>query len=159
MTDGTDVCGLIQRGGVYADVEGSTPEEVYKNLCAMIPLPAGLSAEEVEHELLEREAVLSTAVGSGIAIPHPRRPIVPSESEERVVVCFPRAPLNMQVPDDRQVYVMFLLLTHSTQSHIRVLSDLARLFRAAAFKKALETRPTLPALLEAIKAAQSAASR
>ena len=65
-----DIADLIHRGGVFFDVEGNTPQEVFKNLVKMIKIPDGMTADQVYNALCAREEVLSTAVGNGIALPH-----------------------------------------------------------------------------------------
>ena len=60
---------------------------------------------------------------------------------------------DMQAPDSKKVYVMFVLLSSSTQTHLQVLSELARLFRDVEFRKVLESKPTENDLLIAIKKA------
>ena len=131
---------LIHRGGVYKDIEGSTPEEVYANFCKTAKLPEDLSPEFVYNALCAREKVLSTAVGNGIALPHARAPIVKNENEQRVCVIYLKKPIEMNAPDDREVFVMFVLLSHNSQIHLKVLTELAALFRKVRFRKALEEK-------------------
>ena len=57
----------------------------------------------------------------------------------------------MKAPDEREVFVMFVLLAHNSQIHLKVLSSLAALFRDAKFKKALEARADEEALAAIIK--------
>ena len=135
-----DIADLIHRGGVFFDVEGNTPQEVYANFCKMIKIPDGMTSDQVYNALCAREEVLSTAVGNGIALPHARAPIMKDEKDQRICVVYLKKPLNMNAPDERDVFVMFVLLTHNPQIHLKVLSELAGLFRSNRFKKALELR-------------------
>ena len=151
MESNSDLYELMQNGGIFYDVEGETPEEVYKNICAVMPVPSNCDRSEIARELVERESILSTAVGNGIAIPHPRKPLVKEIYDERVIVCFPKNPLSMNAPDEKKVFVMFILLTKSTQSHLQVLSSLAKLIHNDNFKKILESKPSMEELLENVK--------
>lgn len=151
MMTGFDLCDLIHTGGVHYEVEGSTPKEIYSNICKVIPLPQNYNPNDICTELLSREQVLSTAVGNGISIPHPRRPIIKNSSDQRLAICFLKNPLDMSAPDSKKVYVMFVLLSSSTQTHLQVLSELARLFRDNGFRKLLESKPSENDLLMAIK--------
>ena len=90
MISGLELCEFIEKGGVLTDVEGSTPQEVYRNVIDAIKLPEGIDRELVYTELCEREKVLSTAVGNGIAIPHPRRPLMKNAEDQRIVRCAPQ---------------------------------------------------------------------
>ena len=146
-----DLAQLIHRGGVFKNVEGSTPQEIYSKVCKMIDLPAGMTSETVYKALCDREAVLSTAVGNGIALPHARAPIMRDASEQRICVVYLKNPIDMKAPDEREVFVMFVLLAHNSQIHLKVLSSLAALFRDAKFKKALELRSDEATLASIIK--------
>ena len=118
--------------------EGSTPKEIYENVSKMMELPEGITPEFLTSALCAREDVLSTAVGNGIALPHARAPIMKEEKDQRICVVYLKKPLDMKAPDERSVFVMFVLLTHNSQIHLKVLSSLAGLFRSARFRKALE---------------------
>lgn len=150
---GFGLCDLIHAGGVHYDVAGSTPKEIYANLCKEIDLPQGIDRDMVYEELCAREDVLSTAVGNGVSIPHPRRPIIKNTTDQRLIVCFLKNPIDMHAPDSRKVSVMFVLLSSSTQFHLQVLSQLARLIRDNEFRKLLESKPTESDMLMAIKKA------
>ena len=117
----------------------------------MIDLPEGLSSDDVYNALCAREEVLSTAVGNGIALPHARSPIMKKESEQRICVVYLKNPIDMKAPDEREVFVMFILLAHNSQIHLKVLSSLASLFRDPKFKKALELRSDEAVLASIIK--------
>ena len=146
-----DLAQLIHRGGVFKNVEGSTPQEIYAKVCKMIDLPDGMTSETVYNALCDREAVLSTAVGNGIALPHARAPIMRDASEQRICVVYLKNPIDMKAPDEREVFVMFVLLAHNSQIHLKVLSSLAALFRDPKFKKALEARADEATLSSIIK--------
>ena len=145
------IADMIHNGGVYKDVEGTTPQEVYANISKMIKLPDGITADQVYNSLCDREKVLSTAVGNGIALPHARSPIMKSEQEQKICVVYLKNPLNMNAPDERLVYVMFILLTHNSQVHLQILSGLAGLFRSLRFRKALEAKADEAELLSLIR--------
>lgn len=151
MDTEVDLAQLIHRGGVFKDVEGSTPQEIYDKVCKMIDLPDGMTSETVCNALCAREEVLSTAVGNGIALPHARTPIMRNESEQRICVVYLKNPIDMKAPDERDVFVMFILLAHNSQIHLKVLSSLAGLFRDSKFKKALELRSDESVLASIIK--------
>ncbi len=151
LNENVDLAALIHRGGVFFDVEGSTPEEIYKKISSMIQIPDGLSAEQIYNALCAREQVLSTAVGNGIALPHARASIIKDESDQKICVVYLKNPIDMQAPDEREVYVMFVLLTQNSQVHLKVLTALAGLFRNLRFRKALETHASEAEILSLIR--------
>ena len=142
---------LIHRGGVYFNVKGKTPQEIYHTISKAAHLPAELSSETLDNELCLREELMSTAVGNGIALPHPRYPLLKKLDEQRIIVCFLDNPLIMNAPDAKPVYVMLILLTSSSQVHLKVLSQLAFLFQKKEFRSILEKKPSEPELITAVK--------
>ena len=151
MENEVDITQLIHRGGIFKNVEGNTPQEVYSKLSKMIDLPDGMTSDQVYNALCAREQVLSTAVGNGIALPHARAPIMKNEKDQRICVVYLKKTIDMKAPDERNVFVMFVLLTHNSQIHLKILSTLAGLFRSAKFRKALEDQAdeaTLSALIK-----------
>lgn len=140
MENEVDVAKLIRRGGIFKDVEGNTPKEIYANVSKLMDLPEGLTPEMVCNALVAREEVLSTAVGNGIALPHARAPIMKKDEDQRICVVYLKNPIDMKAPDERLVHVMFILLTINSQVHLTILSSLASLFRSVRFRRALEDR-------------------
>jgi PTS system nitrogen regulatory IIA component len=151
LNGGVDLPVLIHRGGVFFDIEGATPQEVYKNISEKIEKPEGVTSELIYTALCAREQVLSTAVGNGIALPHARASIIKSDENQKICVVYLKKPIDMQAPDERDVFVMFVLLTHNSQVHLRVLTELAGLFRNLRFRKALEAHAGEAELLSLIR--------
>nr|WP_318716039.1 PTS sugar transporter subunit IIA [uncultured Treponema sp.] len=146
---------LVAKGDVV-HVSGITVEEVFTSVCNQAKLPAGISPENLVKELMDRENVLSTAIGDGIAIPHPRRPLVSNNDENCIIVAYLRTPVNMQAPDAKRVYAMFILLSASSQVHIKSLSSLAAIFRKDEFKKVLPSRPDKSELVKLMQKCEAA---
>ena len=151
METNCDKARLIHNGGIYKDVEGKTPEEIYEKVSKMIDLPDGTTSELIYNSLCSREKVLSTAVGNGIALPHARTPIVKNDTDQKICVVYLKEPIDMKAPDERAVFVMFILLTSNSQFHLKVLSSLAGLFRDIKFRKALENHADEATLLQMIR--------
>lgn len=146
-----DLTALIHRGGVLFDVEGDTPEAIYEKISKMIDLPDGMSSDMVYNALCAREKVLSTAVGNGIALPHARAPIMKNADDQKICIVYLKKPIDMKAPDEREVFVMFVLLTQNSQTHLKVLTQLAGLFRSVRFRKALESHLNEAELLSLIR--------
>ncbi|MCQ2981258.1 MAG: PTS sugar transporter subunit IIA [Treponemataceae bacterium] len=143
---------LIKNGGVLYDVEGSTPAEVYKNVCTQCAFPENLTSQSVYAELMQREELMSTAVGHGIAIPHPRHPLLKEARNQQIIVAYLKNPIVMNAPDAKPVYVLFLILTCSAKVHLQALSRLAFLFQRDEFRRILESKPNRQQFLQAITA-------
>ena len=151
LNGGADLPVLIHRGGVFFDVEGTSPQEIYKNISEKIEKPEGVTSDLIYNALCAREQVLSTAVGNGIALPHARASIIKSEENQKICVVYLKNPIDMQAPDEREVFVMFVLLTSNSQVHLKVLTELAGLFRNLRFRKALESHAGEAEILSLIR--------
>ncbi|NIP74132.1 MAG: helix-turn-helix domain-containing protein, partial [Gammaproteobacteria bacterium] len=67
----------VELGGIHYKIEGDTPEAIYANVAALFPFSPRLAPtfkETLRTTLLEREGLVSTGIGHGIALPHPRHP-------------------------------------------------------------------------------------
>ncbi len=151
LNGGVDLPVLIHRGGVFFDIEGNTPQDIYKSISEKIEKPEGVTSDLIYNALCAREQVLSTAVGNGIALPHARASIIKNEDDQKICVVYLKKPIDMQAPDERDVFVMFVLLTHNSQVHLKVLTELAGLFRNLRFRKALEAHASEAELLSLIR--------
>jgi PTS system nitrogen regulatory IIA component len=67
---------LIKKGDVHYCIMGSNVREVIDDVVNTIPIPKSTDKETVRSSLLLREEMMTTAVGNGIALPHPRNPII-----------------------------------------------------------------------------------
>ena len=134
-----DLTKLIHKGGVF-EIEAKDSKDAFRKIADTICLPNNIQPDLVYKSLCEREAVLTTAVGNGIALPHARSPIFADENEQRVCVVYLKKPIDMKAPDSAPVNVMFVLLSHNNQTHLSILTSLAVLFNNPKFKKALEIR-------------------
>ncbi|MDR0496631.1 MAG: PTS sugar transporter subunit IIA, partial [Treponema sp.] len=65
---------ILKRGGVYSGVDGTTPREVLAALIKELP-PMAIQTDKLLEAVLEREEIMSTGIGDGIALPHPRSPL------------------------------------------------------------------------------------
>lgn len=150
MDSHIDICRLIKQGGVYYNVPGKTPEDVYARLCSIAVFPEDLSADDVYDRLLEREKRMTTAVGNGIAIPHPGVPLLKNVESQRIILCYPESFLDMNAPDGRLVSALFFLFTSNRQDHQQILARMASLFQIVSIRKLLERQAPESELLAEI---------
>ncbi len=92
--------------------------------------------EAVLEAVLEREKVMSTGVGQGIAIPHGK-----TESVTGVVAALgiSQADIDFQAIDEQPVHIVFLLLAppYETGLHLKALSRVSRLLSKEEFREKL----------------------
>lgn len=143
---------VMKRGGVYHDVSGDDVPAALTSAVSLIPNIADTDRQPLLQALLDRESLTSTGIGNGVAIPHPRAPLIETPLKPQISTCFLSQPVDYKAVDDRPVFVLFVLLSDSVQTHLHLLSRLAYGLRDKAFLDVLRQRPETPQLLEQIAA-------
>ena len=133
----SSVSEALKQGGVFYDLPGGTPESALREVVSLLHLPPGLDPEFLLQTLLAREALGSTALGNGIAIPHVRNPIVGPTGESAINLCFLRNPIDFEAVDGRPVTILFTLVTPNVKAHLHLLAKLAFLLHDQLFQDLL----------------------
>ena len=128
----------VRAGGIHYRLAGSDAASVLRSAVAVLPLPPGADRELVYEMLLARERLGSTALGNGIAIPHPRSPIVAAVDRAAASICFPERPLDTGAGPP--VHTLVVLTCPSVRAHLRLLASLAAVLRDPAVPARLEAR-------------------
>jgi nitrogen PTS system EIIA component len=147
---------LIERGGVYYNIAGSNPVEVLNEATKAMALPKSLDRESLLTAILEREALMPTALGHGVAIPHPRNSMLADAAAQRVAVFFLKSPVAYNALDRKPVSVLFLILSADARSHLATLAAVSHLCQSPAFLEFLATRPSKEELVARIAEAEDA---
>jgi nitrogen PTS system EIIA component len=145
----------IERGGVYFDLAGESPSDVLEAVTRLPGIPDGVDRALLRQLLVGREALTSTGIGDGIAIPHPRDPLVVRVQEPIVLACFLEHPVDFGAVDGAPVRVLFTILSPSVRVHLQLLSRLSYVLHDRALMKLLQEPCTGEALLERIGAIES----
>lgn len=151
---GVDLSECLRRGGIYYHVAGNCVEDAIRNAMSTVNLPPELNREETIVHLLNREAIMPTAVGCGVAIPHPRSPIVAEIANESLAICFLAEPVNFKAADGKLVHVMFIVLSANQPRHLEILFKISSLclqeqFMGLLLRRASETE--IIAYIESMK--------
>jgi len=79
--------------------------------------------------LLERERMMTTAVGHGVAVPHPRKPIPGMFPEPAIALGVCPKGTDFQAIDDELVYVFFLICATAEEVHLQLMASVSWLAR------------------------------
>ncbi|MBU4259239.1 MAG: PTS sugar transporter subunit IIA [Desulfobacteraceae bacterium] len=145
----TNLLPAMQLGGVFHDIKGDDVESVLKSAVDKAPI-LSTNKEELYERLLEREALTSTGIGKGVAIPHPRAPLAEEIDNSLITTCFLEKSIDFEAVDDKPVFVIFMLLSTSIKNHLHLLSRLAFCVRDDSFVEFLRTYPDSSSLLSKI---------
>jgi PTS system nitrogen regulatory IIA component len=145
------VADLLRTGGIHHDVPGADRPAVLREIVARLPLPPEADREFLLAVLEAREAMGSTGVGDGIAIPHVRNPIVLQAAEPFVTLCLLRTAVDFDAVDSVPVHALFTVVTPSVPVHLRVLAQLGFVLRDPGLRDLLRRRASAPEILAQIE--------
>ena len=142
---------LLETGGVHRDVEGDDKSAVLAAIVQRLPLSPEVDREFLLSVLDAREAMGSTGVGDGIAIPHVRNPILLHVDQPFVSLCLLRKPVEFGAIDGKPVHALFLVVSPSVPAHLRILAQLGFILRDAGMRELLARRATTGEILDCIR--------
>lgn len=95
-----------------------------------------LDREEVLAEVIEREKIMSTGVGKGIALPHAKTNAVLENTASLAILA---EPIDYDSIDDSPVNIVFLLIgtEKNVGNHLRILSRASRIMNNDEFREKL----------------------
>lgn len=114
-----------------------------------------IDPEPILAAVRERELVLSTGIGAGIAIPHGKTPLV---DQLFVAAGVARDAIDFEALDGKPVRLFFLLVGPESASgaHVKVLSRISRLLRRDALRNDLLHAADASAFLEVVRISEAA---
>ena len=131
-------------------LKGNSKEEIIEELVYCLDAGDAISdRDKVLQAVVEREKIMSTGIGDGIAIPHGK-----SDAVQRLVAALGthRRGVDFEALDGEPAFVFFLLVSPANVSgpHIKALARISRLLKNDEFKKSLINASTPAEVLEAI---------
>lgn len=130
-----------------------TKDGVLEELVAVITSSLSDAPGEVLRAVREREAVLSTGIGNGVAIPHGKSSLVPE-----LVMAAGRTsgPIDFDALDGEPVQLLFMLVGPETAAgpHIKALSRISRLIRKDSVRQQLINAKTAEEFYQGLKDAE-----
>lgn len=137
------------RRAVIANLRGTTRGAVIQELCQALvehaPPAQQLDADRVFAAVNEREELMGTGLGSGLAVPHARL-----ESLDKPLLVFGRSEYGIEwdAPDGLPVHLVFLLLTPVADDglQLQILAALAREMSQEQVRTQLQQAPNAQGL-------------
>lgn len=140
----------LHKGFVLSDVEGKTKEELIKNSVQVIAEKLDLDAQTITDLLIEREKLMSTALNSGVAVPHTRDFLIPF-NYDIVVVVYPKEPIDYDALDQKPVHTLFFLFASQDKKHLSLLAKIAYFCNQADHLEYLKQKPLKKELLHTVQ--------
>ena len=145
LTDSLDAGGIIYR------LDGNTRNEVLDKLVNNLRLSDGVDKEYLLKVLIAREELASTGVGDGIAIPHPRNPVLLHTTQPTVTLAFLENPVDFQSLDGLPVNVLFCVISPTLRAHLHLLSMLGYALKNFKFSQAIEQAESREKIFEVLR--------
>ncbi len=128
---------LLQESLVIDEFGARDKASVLAEFAALLKAQGKIGDDrELIRILLEREALGSTGIGDGIAIPHGKLPMIPG-----TILAFGRstAGIDFQSLDGKPVHLFFLLVTPADRpgEHLKTLARVSRILRNPLFRESL----------------------
>jgi len=119
---------LARESCFVGDMEAKTPREAIMELTHTAAEESGLDPLRLFNAVWEREQIMGTALGGGIAAPHAR---IMEITSPLVVVGRSENGIDFDAIDGAPAHLVFLLLTPSRDegAQLQILADIARTFR------------------------------
>ena len=146
---------LLTRERVRVPLQGASKEALLEELVGVLRDAGALAdAEAVLGAVRERERVLSTGVGSGVAIPHGKSESAPALAMAAGVT---GAPVDFDALDGEPVRLLFLLVGPDAAAgqHVKALGRISRLVRRDGFRERLLAAASADEFMEVLAEAEA----
>ena len=147
------VMDFLDDQAVSCDVKSQTKEDVIRELVGLLVKSSAIKEREVNklvQILLDREALGSTGIGQGVAIPHGK-----SNCVTKLVSAFgvSRAGVTFDSLDGEPVHLFFLLVAPEDAAgpHLKALARISRLLKDKHFRDSLKVAREEKQLIKIIR--------
>jgi PTS system nitrogen regulatory IIA component len=143
---------LLARGGIHRGVaSGGEKPKVLAGIVAHLPLPAEVDRDFLLTVLEAREAMGSTGIGDGIAIPHVRNPILLHVKRPFVSLFLLDHAVDFEAIDGKPVHALFVVVAPSVPVHLQTLAHLGHVLRDPEVRRLLAVRESDDRILGRIR--------
>lgn len=130
------ISSILNPSRVCVDVAARNSDELFALVSSLFERDSGIASRKINDGLKQREALGSTGLGMGIAIPHQR---IKGLKEPLGAFVRLAEPMSFGAPDDEPVRLFFVMLVpeQANETHLRLLAELAQRFSGKSFRDAL----------------------
>ena len=148
---------LLSEALIEPDLKPTTKEAVLARLvelaAACVKADCQADSAQVLDALRAREAVTSTGIGSGVAIPHAK-----IDGLSRMILAFARSHqgVDFQALDDAPVFLVFMVVAppDSVSDYLKLLAAISSFVKKDANRQALMAAATKADIIAAVKAGE-----
>lgn len=146
---------LINPQAVNTRLRARTKRDAIGELVELLESAHGIDSHgEVLDRVLRREAMMSTGIGNGVAIPHGKAKLV----DRMVAACgVSQEGIEFESADGEPARLFILLVAPETGGalHVKVLANISRLLKEESVRQSLREAPNADAFVAALRAAEA----
>lgn len=145
---------LLEAGSVHVGVNASDKMDLLHQLIETFRRREGVSdIQALTNAVLEREAMLSTGVGDGIALPHAKTPAV---TKTLAAFATTAAPIAYDSFDNKPIRLVFMLIgpPSASRDHVRILGRISRLLQREPVRQQLVDAQTADEIITILQTAE-----
>jgi PTS system nitrogen regulatory IIA component len=136
------ISALLSEASIAVPLQAKTRASVLKELVQLAEQTWQVyDPEAILEAIRQREEMGSTALETGIAIPHPRRPLPAALGESVMAYGRTASGIPFGAPHGGLTDIFFLVCCRDDRTHLRVLARLSRLLLRPEFVAELRTAP------------------
>lgn len=146
---------LLVPAAVTPRLKATSKRDAVAELVQLMEEAYGISSQgEILDRVLRREAIMSTGIGNGVAIPHGK-----ARAVDRMMAACAVSPqgVEFEAVDGEPARLFFLLVSpeNSSTSHVKVLANISRLLKEESVRKSLREAESANGFLGIIRAAET----
>lgn len=146
-----NITSILRGEAILPELKAKDKHQVIQELAELVAkVEPTIRVEDLVKILLEREALGSTGIGSGVAIPHGKLSHI-----DHIVAVFGRSKAGVEFDsqDGEPAHLFFALVAPENTAglHLKALAKLSRLLKEAGFREQLMKAPDAPTLYQIIK--------
>jgi fructose-specific phosphotransferase system IIA component len=145
---------LLNSSAITLRLKARAKREALVEMVALLEAAHGFQSQgEILDRVMRREAMMSTGIGNGIAIPHGK-----ARSVDRMSAAIGVSPegLDFESEDNQPVHLIVLFVSpeNATTLHVKVLANFSRLFKEESVRRTLREVKSPEAFLAALQSAE-----
>ncbi len=145
-----NIMDFLSKEAISANLESKNKKGIIEELTGLLVKTKEIrNKDNIVKILLQREALGSTGIGNGIAIPHGK-----SDKVKKLVAALgiSKQGVDFESLDGEPVYIFFLLVApiDSAGPHLKALARISRLLKDKSFRNTLKAAKTKEELVEII---------
>jgi len=147
---------LLNPAAISLRLKARTKREALVELVELLENAHGFKSQgEILDRVMRREAMMTTGIGNGVAIPHGK-----ARSVDRMAAACAVSPegLEFESEDGQPVHLLVLFVSpeNAATLHVRVLANMSRLFKEDSVRRMLREAKSPEAFLQTLQSAESA---